>query len=161
MKTLFSIIITFSLFLNQGLPELREQYINASASKNNADKFYNLVINSKEDKPVFIAYKGAAIALKSKFEINRAEKKQLFIEGVSMVEKSIKNDPNNTEIRLIRLSIQENTPKILKYKSNISEDKKLIISTFDKQSKDLKDFIKIYIKQSKIFTEEEKSQIIK
>lgn len=161
MNTLFSLFITFFLFLNQGLPELREQYINASASKNNADKFYNLVVNNKEDKPVFIAYKGAAIALKSKFVTNKEQKKQLFIEGVSMVEKAIKNDPNNTEIRLIRLSIQENTPKILKYKSNISEDKKLIISTFDLQTIDLKDFIKSYIKQSKIFTEEEKNKIIK
>jgi hypothetical protein len=83
----------------------------------------------------------------------------MFIAGVTMVEKAIKNDPNNIEIRLIRLSIQENTPKILKYKSNITEDKNIIISTFDRQSKDLKVYIKLYVKQSKVFTEEEKKTI--
>ncbi|MFT6638838.1 MAG: hypothetical protein ACJAYP_001424 [Flavobacterium sp.] len=146
-------------FLNQGLPEIREQYINAADSKSNADKFYNLVIKNKEDNVVYLAYKGAATALKSKFSTNKSEKKEMFIAGVTMVEKAIKNDPNNIEIRLIRLSIQENTPKILKYKSNITEDKNIIISTFDRQSKDLKVYIKLYVKQSKVFTEEEKKTI--
>lgn len=160
MKLLTSLFITLFLFFNQGLPEIREQYINASDSKNNAEKFYNLVISNKTDKNVFLAYKGAATTLKSKFVTKKAEKKEMFIEGVGMVEKAVKNDPNNVEIRLIRLSIQENTPKILKYKSNISEDKKIIISNFDTQTKDLKDYIKIYVKQSKIFTEEERNKII-
>lgn len=146
-------------FLNQGLPEIRGQYINAADSKSNADKFYNLVIKNKEDNVVYLAYKGAATALKSKFSTNKSEKKEMFIAGVTMVEKAIKNDPNNIEIRLIRLSIQENTPKILKYKSNITEDKNIIISTFDRQSKDLKVYIKLYVKQSKVFTEEEKKTI--
>lgn len=161
MNLLSSLFIALFLFLNQGLTEIREQYINASDSKNNAEKFYNLVVKNKEDNTVYSAYKGAATALKSKFVTKREEKKKMFVEGVTMVEKAVKNDPNNVEIRLIRLSIQENTPKILKYKSNIPEDKKIIISTFEKQTKDLKDYIKIYIKQSKIFTEEEQKKIIK
>lgn len=161
MNLLSTLFVTLFLFLNQSLTEIREQYINASDSKNNAEKFYNLVVKYKGDNIVYYAYKGAATSLKSKFITKREEKKKMFIEGVTMVEKAIKNDPKNVEIRLIRLSIQENTPKILKYKSNISEDKKIIISTFDTQTKDLKDYIKTYVKQSKIFTEEERNKIIK
>ena len=161
MKLLTTLFISLFFFLVQGLPEIRDQYINASDSKNNTDKFYDLVISNKTDKTVYLAYKGAATALKSKFVTKKAEKKEMFIEGVGMVEKAVKNDTNNAEIRLIRLSIQENTPKILKYKSNISEDKKILISTFDNQTKDLKDYIRTYVKQSKVFTEEEKKKIIK
>ena len=64
-------------------------------------------------------------------------------------------------MRLIRLSIQENTPKLLKYKANIEADKKQILLLFDKQSSDLKEYIKNYVKQSKIFTEAEKQQLNK
>ena len=72
-----------------------------------------------------------------------------------------KSNPNNVEARLIRLSIQENTPKLLKYKANIDADKKQILLLFDKQSSDLKEYIKNYVKQSKIFTEAEKQQLNK
>jgi hypothetical protein len=150
----------FSLFflLNQGLPELREQYINASKSKENTEKFYTLISKYNNDNATFLAYKGAGITLMSKFA-SKTERKELFVQGVTMVEKAIKNEPNNAEARLIRLSIQENTPKILKYKSNIEEDKKILIETFNKQPKDLKEYIKKYCKQSNVFTTAE-AQII-
>jgi hypothetical protein len=83
----------------------------------------------------------------------------LFTEGVTLLESMVKADGNNPEIRLIRLSIQENTPKFLKYKGNIEEDKKVILSTFDKQSKELKEYIRIYVNQSKVFTQADKQKI--
>jgi hypothetical protein len=125
MNLFVSIFFSLFFFLNQGLPELREQYINASKSKESTDVFFNLVSKYNNDNATFLAYKGAAITLKSKFA-SKSERKELFVQGVTMVEKAIKKEPNNAEVRLIRLSIQENTPKILKYKSNIDEDKKVI-----------------------------------
>ncbi len=161
MKVIFSILFSFFFIFTQELPEVREQYYSASKSKENAEKFYDLLSKYNKDNKILIAYKGAATALKSKFTTDRKRKKDLFIEGVSMVEKAVKSDPNNVEIRLIRLSIQENTPKILKYKSNIEEDKKMILMAFDKQSQPLKEYIKIYAKQSKVFSEKEKQMIFK
>lgn len=159
MNLVISIFLSLFFFLNQGLSELRGQYIDASKSKENTEKFFNLVSNYNTDNATFLAYKGAGITLKAKYA-SKAERKELFVQGVTMVEKAIKKEPNNVEVRLIRLSIQENTPKILKYKSNIQEDIKVLISTFDKQSKDLKEYIKKYCKQSKIFTTAEAQNIL-
>ena len=161
MKVLFSILFSLFFFTNQDLPEVREQYFSASKSKENAEKFYTLLSKCNKENKVFTAYKGAATALKSKFTADRKLKKSLFIDGITMVESAVKSEPNNAEIRLIRLSIQENTPKILKYKSNIEEDKLLILNVFDKQNTALKEYIIQYIKQSKVFSEKEKQNILK
>jgi hypothetical protein len=160
LKVLFSIVASLFFFIAQELPDVRESYYAASKTKQNAEAFYNKLSKYSKDNTTLLAYKGAAIALKSKYTSDRKLKKGLFIEGVKMVENSVKSEPNTVEIRLIRLSIQENTPKILKYKSNIEEDKKMIITSFEKQSKDLKEYIKIYAKQSKVFTEKEKQSIL-
>lgn len=152
-------IVTFLFIFNSNLDLIRKNYVDASKSKQNAEAFYNLV-NKEKETSVIIAYKGAAIALKAKFTSDKKKRKEWFVEGVTKLENAIKDDSNNAEIRLIRLSIQENTPKILKYKSNITEDKNLIISNFDKQNKSLKEYIRLYVKQSKVFTESEKAQIL-
>lgn len=162
MKVIFYILFSlFFLTAQEQLSDVREDYYSASKSKENAEKFYALLSKYNKDNKVFLAYKGAATALKSKFTIEKKQRRDLFIEGVFMVENAVKSEPNNAEIRLIRLSIQENTPKILKYKANIEEDKKVLLNTFDKQSQSLKEYIKIYTKQSKAFSEKEKLMILK
>lgn len=144
----------------QDLSSVREQYSEATKSQKSAEDFYNLVANASKDNKVMQAYKGAAIALKAKFAKDRKAKKSLFIDGVKLIENAIKSEPNNIELRLIRLSIQENTPKILNYKSNINEDKKLILTNFGKQNQSLKEHIASFVKQSAVFSEIEKKSIL-
>lgn len=158
-----SLILFVSLFLFVATPELsevRKQYTNAIDSKANAEKFYKLLETvTKEDSKTLVAYKGASVALQAKFSPKKEDKKKQFIEGTKLLEFALKNDSKNLEIRLIRLSIQENTPKIMKYKANIAEDKQFIISNFSKQSASLKDFVQLYLKQSKAFSAEEKASL--
>ncbi|RTY93938.1 hypothetical protein [Flavobacterium sp. GT3R68] len=159
MKLLFSIIISISSLLIQDLPDIREDYFLASKSKENTEKFYLLMSKCEKETGVFQAYKGAAIALKSRYATDAKTKKKLFIEGVKGVELALKNNPNNAEIRLIRLSIQEHTPKILKYKAQINEDKKILLDSFEQQTPALKAYIKKYAHQSKVFSEQEKQAL--
>ena len=161
MQSLVSILFIVSVFFSQDLKELREQYYAASQSKAKAEEFYNSVSKYTKENQTLLAYKGAAIALKAKFATDAKKKKALFIEGVNFIETAIKSDPNNLEIRVIRISIQENTPKVLKYKSNIAEDKNLIFKNFSKQNQSLKEFISTYVRQSHAFSEEEKQTILK
>lgn len=140
----------------QDISTVRENYIQASQSKEKADEFCDAMEKYTGDNKTMLAYKGASIALKAKFASDRKIKKDFFIKGVEILEKAVKAEPNNAEIRLIRLSIQENTPKILNYKSNIEEDKKVILSTFDKQNKAFKEHLKAFVMQSKSFNAQEK-----
>lgn len=159
MKFLFSIV--FLLFFSdiQEISSVREKYIAASKSKEMTEEFYQLMEKYTGENETLLAYKGASIALKAKFAKDIKTKKELFINGVTILENAVKSNPTNAEVRLIRLSIQENTPRILKYKANIQEDKQLILTTFEKQNKALKVHIRAFINQSKLFTAQEKELI--
>ena len=160
MKGLILFFSLFVLFVAPELSEVRKQYTNAIESKENAQKFYKLLEGvSKQDSKTLVAYKGASNALQAKFSPKKEDKKKQFIEGTQLLDYALKNESNNLEIRLIRLSIQENTPKIMKYKANIAEDKQFIVSNFSKQSNSLKDFVRVYLKQSKVFSEIEKASM--
>ena len=152
-------ILALLFFSNSNLDSIRKSYIDASKSKQNVEAFYNLVSKEKETS-IITAYKGAAIALKAKFTSDKKQRKDFFVEGVTKLEKAINEDLSNVEIRLIRLSIQENTPKILNYKSNIIDDKNVILNNFEKQNKSLKEYIRLYVKQSKAFSDGEKTKIL-
>ncbi|MNG13638.1 hypothetical protein D3C84_973270 [compost metagenome] len=103
-----------------------------------------------------MAYKAASILLDSKLEKKLKDKIDRFKEGAKLLESTIKSEPNNIEIRLIRLSIQENVPGITGYKKNIKEDKKHITEHYAEQNAALKDYLKDFILQSKSFSEKEK-----
>ena len=160
MKIFISLFIVSTFYFNLDLLEVRVQYNAASKSKENSNDFYAAMSKYTSENFVLLAYKGASTTLKAKFSSDLMTKKKMFIEGAKMIEHSVEKDKMNPEIRLVRLSIQENTPKFLKYNLNIEEDKKLIISTFDKQNKSLKDYIKMYVKQSTVFSEKEKSTLL-
>lgn len=163
MKVIFSILfsITLAFFQSYNLADIRKMYVESSDSKVNATKFYDFMNKYSKNDETLLAYKGASIALKAKHTSGLKQKKEGFIKGVTILEAVIKSNPNNVEARLIRLSIQENTPKLLKYKANIDADKKQILLLFSKQTADLKEFIKKYANQSLGFTKAEKQQLNK
>lgn len=160
-KLLF--IFFVSILASISLSEVRTLYKDCTSSKENALEFYNKLKSVDSPKNATLAsYKAAAITLKAKYEKGIKNKKHFFKKGVTLLEKNIAKEPNNIEIRFIRLSIQENVPKLLKYKKNILEDKTFIFQNL-KQVKDkkLRNYIKSFVLQSKSFTKEEKSVISK
>ncbi|MBU2938193.1 hypothetical protein KO494_01450 [Lacinutrix sp. C3R15] len=163
MKSLLVLIAGFVLtFQSLDLNTIRNAYKAAAQDKTKTEAFYNSLEKvTKNSKVELVAYKGAAIALLAKQAITLKEKKEGFIQGVTLVEYAITKAPNNIEVRFIRLGIQENTPKILKYKGNIEEDKLFILKQYKNiSSSRLKKHIKDYILQSKAFTDEEKTLIL-
>jgi hypothetical protein len=163
LNLVISLLFAFKLAFLQSynLTDIRKMYVDAAVSKTNAEKFYNYMDNYAKNNETLLAYKGASIALKSKFNVGIKQKKEDFVKGITILESVIKINSNNVEARLIRLSIQENTPKLLKYKSNIDADKKQITLLFSKQTSDLKEYIKKYVNQSKVFTKSEIQQFNK
>ena len=107
-------------------------------------------IESVKNEKLKEIYKGALLAKSAQFEKTPKEKVQQFKSGIKPIEQAINMHPENIEYRFIRLIIQENSPQILKYKSNLEEDKILIKNGFKSTSKILKENIEKYSKSSKI-----------
>jgi len=163
IKFLSVFIFIIGLFtLSQNLSDVRVAYKEAAQDQEKVLTFYNMLSNVTKESPVaLVAYKGSAIALKAKYAGSLKEKKDGFTEGVSYIEFAIEKEPNAIEPRFIRLGIQENTPKILKYKDQINEDKLFLLKQYQYiSSENLKGHIKDYILQSKVFTDEEKQILI-
>ena len=160
---LFFVFLSLMFFSTQSieLNSVRNDYKEAAQDKTKVDSFNEQLTSvTKKDKPVLVAYKGAGIALKGRYSKKIKNKKQFFIEGVTLVEYALKKAPKNIELRFIRLGIQENTPKLLKYKVNIEEDKSFILSHYKTiSSSDLKKHIKAYVLQSKSFSTEQKEKL--
>jgi len=158
MKVLLSIFfITFFATSPPELAKLRIDYVNANGNKMLIEVLIDELSEvTKNDKKVFVAYKGAVLTMQSKY-VKGKERKELFKQGISLIEYAVTSDPNNIEIRVIRLSIQENVPKLLKYNANISDDKEFILSNYRIiSSKGVKDFVRRYVMQSESFSSSEK-----
>lgn len=95
------------------------------------------------------AYYGAILMKSADFQKTPGEKLKKFKQGKELLESVIASNPNQVEYRFLRLMVQENAPKIVKYDQNIEEDCKLIKSNLSKVSSELKNAISNYTKTSK------------
>ena len=157
---LLTFILSFVLaFSMQDLASVRQKYLNARTSAEEARKLYE-DLESDSNNSTLTAYKAAALTLRAKHEKGLLTKKKLFTQGAQLLEATIKKEPDNYEARLIRLNIQENAPKITGYNKSIDEDKSFLIKKYNSQKNDLKDFTKGFIKVSTSFTKEEKAAFL-
>ena len=73
------------------------------------------------------------------------------------MEEAVKKQPDNLEIRFLRLAIQTNLPTFLNYSDNIIEDKKYLLANVQTiKNKNLKQDILKYLLASKYCLAEEK-----
>lgn len=95
------------------------------------------------------AYSGALLIRKSGLPGNAKDKLNLFKQGHSSLENAIKKDSTNAEFRLLRLIIQENIPKILKYNGETKKDASYLRNSFKNLPEALQKEILDYSKSSK------------
>jgi len=158
MKAMIPILFLL-FFSNPEISEVRKIYVDASKTKASADAFLNKVKSISDTDPdkKLVAYKGCAIALQGKFASKIKDKKKFLTKGALLVDASIKAEPNNVELRMIRLSIQETLPLIItSYRKNIKEDKAYILAHYKSLEPEMESYIKNFIQQSESFSADEK-----
>ncbi|MFH6602756.1 hypothetical protein ACEZ3G_04655 [Maribacter algicola] len=155
------VFLFIGLLLTDVLPDLasvRNQYREASNNEEVAKKLHDELISvTKNDVPVLLAYKGAVTTIMADYAQRIKDKKLFFKEGKELLEHAVQSDPNNVEIRCIRLSVQENAPKITGYHKNMAEDKKFILANYTTMTDNgARLFVKGYVTGSSFFTDSEK-----
>ncbi|QQV02778.1 MULTISPECIES: hypothetical protein [Chryseobacterium] len=160
MKLLISLFsIVFVFFQSGDLEALRNAYSKANSSNEGAKNFIELADIKNSSDPVISGYKAAAQILEAKITTDKNKRKSFVKTGATSLESLIKNNPNNAELRVIRMSVQENIPKIVGYSKNLQEDKSFIISHYSSQNKALKTYIRQFAMQSKTMTAAEKNSL--
>jgi hypothetical protein len=99
--------------------------------------------------------------VKAKFGMNPINKMLLFIEGRNELEKLIEKEPNNIELRYIRLAVQKIAPKFLSYRDNINEDRVLLLSHLKEQNQhgDFESNVLRFLKRENLINTKELEQI--
>ena len=147
MKSIILIFaFTFSLF---NLSIDTNSYYHALKSKSLTD-LNSMIQQIEKEKSTSLhrAYKGVLIAKKSMFEKKAGDKVKVFKSGIKLLETEIKSSPKEIEYRFLRLTLQENSPKILKYNKNIDEDIHIITNGYPELNSVLKKIILDYSKNS-------------
>ncbi|NUY81397.1 hypothetical protein HUK80_10850 [Flavobacterium sp. MAH-1] len=156
MKLIASILCLFVL-ASADLTEIRKMYPDASKTEESAKAFHEKLaaVADNDANKVLVAYKGASETLLSKYGNTLGKKTKHMKAGASLIDAAVAAESDNIEIRMVRLSVQESVPKIVRYKKNIKEDKAFIAANYGK-SGNLKEYIKNFILRSKSFSDEEK-----
>lgn len=119
-------------------------------SKELVEKLINEYEQSGDQNSLVTVFKGALYIKRAAFLTVPARKLESFTKGRDMLELEILQNPTNTEYRLIRLILQEQTPPFLKYKVNLEEDKQFIIAAYPTANEQLKSRILNYSRKSKV-----------
>ena len=160
MKLILSLFTgLFLFFQTSDLDALRNAYSKANSSNESAKNFIQVADSNSSSDPLSKGYKAAAKILEAKVTTEKNKRKSFVKSGATDLEAVIKSNPNNVELRLIRMSVQENIPKIVGYSKNLKEDKTYILSNYSKQNTALKTYIRKFAMQSKTMTATEKNSL--
>lgn len=132
---------SFNLEL-ETLSQIRKLFYEAVENEVKLEELENLFENKFSGKaliynPLLLAYSGAIEALKAKHAFNPFRKFNYVLSSLEILERAVKRDEQNLEIRFIRFSILHNLPGIFGYSKERKADIDEIVSQLSK-----KDYVK-------------------
>lgn len=147
------------------LSNIRKLFYQSVESESKLDilkQSIKLFFGEKKDNypPIGLAYYGASLTLEAKHSYNPISKINRLKEGLNFLDKSVKSDNNNLEIRFLRFSVLHHLPDILGYGKEKREDadtiyKLLINQDFSNLSYDLQRGIANFLINSKRISKEQ------
>jgi len=166
MKILLFITTILTGFILKDEPKIevvRSLFYEAAANKTAAARFSKaLSVVDNNSSPVLVCYKGVSEMLQAKHMFSPFSKMEKFRKGKSLIEKSIRRDPNDLELRFLRFSIQSNLPGFLGYDEAISIDKVKLLEGYSTiKDTELRNRIFSYLSSSKYCTVNELKKITK
>lgn len=129
MKKIGFLILAFSVLSFTNLAVIDEARINYDKVIKDEVLCKKMILELekvKNDSAVNLAYLGGFQTILAKHVFSPIEKLKTFKEGKKLIDEAVLKEPNNIEIRFIRLSVQKNAPDFLGYKSNVKEDEEFI-----------------------------------
>ncbi len=129
MKKIGLLILISSLFSFSNLNVLDKARANYKRGIDDKSICEEVIIELQEyrsSSTLKTAYLGGYKTIWANHVFSPIEKLKTFKEGKKLIDEAVLKEPNNIEIRFIRLSVQKNAPAFLGYKSNVKEDEEFI-----------------------------------
>jgi len=167
MKSLFFTVLLISYFNLIAKPpnisEVRILFKKAATESGSCKKLLSVLkLYNENNNPLLAGYKACATMMMANYVINPYSKISSFSEGKTILEKCIKEDKENLELRFLRFSVQTKAPSFLGYSSSIKSDKLFLLSSLSSISDlELKTLVVAFLKNSDFLTVLEKQKINK
>lgn len=123
---ILSVVFFLPSFDGNILNDARANYNKLASDRFLCEKMIFELEKTKNNSAAHLAYLGGAQTVWANHVVNPISKLNTFNKGKKNIESAIAKEPENVELRFIRLSIQKNAPSFLGYKSNVKEDTELI-----------------------------------
>lgn len=138
MHLLFSIFVSFLFFLGSQTIVVEFHKLNTKKEEVQFMNKYNEVTS-----PTIQAYVCAVKMKQAEYAFNPISKMKIFNTTKKKLEVLIKENPNNIDLRYVRLMLQERIPSFLGYNKAIENDKKFLTTKLKAKhiSKDLEKYI--------------------
>ncbi|SKB65072.1 hypothetical protein SAMN05660477_00494 [Soonwooa buanensis] len=104
------------------LDDVRKNYDKMASNEELCKSAIANLKGTKNNSSTHLGYLGGLQTIWANHVFSIMSKLNTFKEGKKNIEEAIKKEPDNVELRFIRLSVQKNAPSFLGYKSNITED---------------------------------------
>lgn len=165
------IIITYLLLLLNSnasfvkppqIEDVRSLYLQAAHEEKACRELLNMLTPYGPDKaPLLAGYKACSLMLMGKYVFNPLRKLSYFNNGKSLLEKAIKYQPGNTELRFLRFTVQSEAPAFLNYSDSLEADKRFLLKSIPGLNDlVLKKWISGHLLQSTLLSEQEKQMLI-
>lgn len=147
---IITLLISLCTYSDDTVKNCRDYYYNVCLNETSVEDFNAYLKLQRDHENVVIkGYQSVIWFLKADYYINPFQKWKFFKKGKESLDFLIKKNPNNTELRFLRLTVQENIPKFLSY-NNISKDRKFLNDQLKMISdQDLHSRISTYLKNTK------------
>lgn len=157
---IFFILSLHNGFAEDGIDGLRKCFHESILDESKVEVFHKKVMSISMPSAIQTAYQAASFALLAKKVWNPIEKISFINRYGKLIDKAIQADPNNIEIRFLRLSIDYQTPMIIGRKGNVCFDKSLILKLLEPIGKFNVDssfnrFILYFLKHEHIYSSKE------
>jgi hypothetical protein len=161
---MINLLLIVSILITPGesktLVSLRKLYSEAATKKESFKEFKSILEKNTDNTAILNGYRGCSLMLEANYLNNPISKLNYFNKGKDILEKSIKSDSENIELRYLRFTIQSNAPSILGYTSDIKSDKKFLLKNWNNISDlTLKNNVISFLKNSDQLTDTEKKQL--
>lgn len=143
-----SLVICHSIF-SKDLKEYRALYYGVCLNETDIHDFNDFLELNNNDNTVTKGYQAVIWFLWADYHWSPVKKWKCFNKGKESLDELINNNNDNIELRFLRLTIQENTPKVLGYNTQKEKDKAFIFSRLNSiDDSDLKERITNYLRHN-------------
>lgn len=125
-----------------------------------ASLMYGLKNYNEHNNPTLAAYKACGWMMNAKYAINPLDKWNSFSKGKTLLQKTVSKEPQNVEIRFLRLAMQSKCPAFLGYSEDIPKDKSFVLQKYKSLDDiELKSLMKGFLEKADILSVSEKKII--